>query len=440
MTLTKPHPEAERIGFAALAPLNSFLTSHRRMLRPVILVLALAGLAVATQVRFDFDPLDLKNPKTESVSTMFEAMQDPDSDAYAAQILASSPEEAQTLASSLEKLPEVDHVMTLNSFVPEDQEKKLAMIADTAQLLAPTFALTPLPAASNDDNVAAMRKASTLLRVVNDKIPAAGKLADVLDKIVAAPTPKLLMRAQNNLLFPIQAKMTEIRQLLQAKPVTLDDIPSELKRDWVASNGQRLIEVFPKRGADNNPRDPAMLNRFIDAVQGIAPSASGTPVSIRESGRTIISAFVHAGIYGVASIALLSLLVLRRGRDVALMLTPLIVAGILTLATITFIGLPLNFANIIALPLLFSLGVSYAVYFVFFGRQGRQDFLQSSMARAVLFSAATVLVAFASLCFSSHPGTRGMGELLTIALLYSLLCTFFMLPVLYNPGKKDTLP
>lgn len=236
----------------------------------------------------------------------------------------------------------------------------------------------------------------------------------------------------------MHAKFEEIRRLLDAKPIALNDIPRELTRDWIAKDGKYLIEVIPKRAADGNPRDPDMLNRFIDAVQKLAPQASGTPVSIRESGRTIISAFVHAGIYGLASIALLSFVVLRRARDVILMLTPLVVAGILTLATMAAIGLPLNFANVIALPLLFSLGVSYAVYFVFFARQGRRDFLQSSMARAVLFSAATVLVAFASLSFSLHPGTRGMGELLTISLVYSLLSTFFMLPVLYGSKINDS--
>jgi len=167
----------------------------------------------------------------------------------------------------------------------------------------------------------------------------------------------------------------------------------------------------------------------------VAPDVSGTPVSIRASGHTIVSAFVHAGIYGLISIAFLSLAILRKPRDVILMLIPLLVAGILTLATITLIKLPLNFANIIALPLLLSLGVSYAVYFVSYWRTGQQDMLQSSMARAVLFSAATVLAAFVSLGLSSHPGTRGMGELLTIALLYSLACTFLILPVLLGTHR-----
>ena len=438
MTLMKPPAEAESVGYQRLAPLNNFLLTHRMTIMPLIAVLILVGLALAAQVRFDFDPLDLKNPQSESVSTMFEAMQDPDSDAYTAQILAPSPQQAQILADDLSKLPEVDHVMTLSSFIPEDQDKKLSMINDTANLLGPTFSLPKMQSASDADNLDAIRKTSSLLHQAGAQMPAAQNLADLLDKLAAQNLATNLKIAQDSIVTPLNDKLEEIIGLMQAKKISLDNLPPALKHDWLTPDGRWLIEAFPKRGADNNPRDPQMLDAFIQAVQKISPTVAGTPVSIRESGRTIVKAFTEAGIYGFAAIALLSLAVLRRLRDVILMLTPLMIAGILTLGTISGLNWPLNYANVIALPLLFSLGVSYAVYFVFYAKSGRRDFLQSSMARAVLFSAATVLVAFASLCFSSHPGTRGMGELLTIALLYSLFCTFFILPVLYGPQKKDT--
>ncbi|MGB9151915.1 MAG: MMPL family transporter [Alphaproteobacteria bacterium] len=437
MTLTRPPAERQSIGYGGLAWLNNFLARQRRVIIPCIILLAVAALAIASQVRFDFDPLDLKDPKTESVSTMFEAMQDNDSDAYAAQLLEPTLQDAQQIGTTLSQLPEVDHVMTLASFVPDGQDKKLAMIADTTALLAPTFALPHQPAPTDEANLIAIRRASAILHQTDDKLPGAQTLADALDRLAAHYTPEKLKRAQDNIIGPLQAKVTEIQNMVHGHRVTFSDIPPELKRDWVTPDGQALVEIFPKRGDDNNPRDLKMLTRFIDAVQKLEPNVSGTPVSIRESGRTIISAFVHAGIYAVLSIALLSFIVLRRPRDVGLMLAPLVIAGALTLATITLIHLPLDFANIIALPLLLSLGVSYAVYFVFYMRTGRRDFLQSSMARAVLFSAATVLVAFSSLCFSAHPGTHGMGELLTIALLYSLVCTFLMLPVLLAPKGRD---
>ncbi|MDD3371336.1 MAG: MMPL family transporter, partial [Alphaproteobacteria bacterium] len=131
MSLTRPRAESEGPGIRALAPVNNFLTANGKVLAPLIVLLALAGLAGAMQIRFDFDPLNLKNPEAESVLTMFEAMEDPESDAYAAQILAASQPEALALAEKLDRLPEVDHALTLASFVPEDQEEKLELIADT---------------------------------------------------------------------------------------------------------------------------------------------------------------------------------------------------------------------------------------------------------------------------------------------------------------------
>lgn len=437
MTLTKPPAESEKIGIAALASVNAFLIEKRNAILPAVLVLTVGGLAAAAFVRFDFDPLNLKNPKDESVSTMLELIQDPDSDAYAAQLLAPSKEEALRIAAELEGVPEVDHAMTIESFVPEEQGKKIAMIADTAALLAPTFALSSRSNATDEENVSALRATAQSLELLSEGGPAAKELAEALRRLSEDASPELRERVQKNLVMPMQEKVGEIRKLLKPKKVSHSDIPQELKRDWISKDGQYLVEIFPKRIEKNDPRNPAMLVKFIDAVQGVAPEVSGTPVSIRESGRAIVSAFVHAGIYGFVSIVLLSFVALRRVRDVALMVLPLATAGVLTLATMASMGMPLNFANIIALPLLFSLGVSYAVYFVFFARQGRRDFLQSSMARAVLFSAATALVAFMSLSFSSHLGTRGMGEILTISLVYSLSCTFFVLPVLYGFARSD---
>jgi predicted RND superfamily exporter protein len=172
------------------------------------------------------------------------------------------------------------------------------------------------------------------------------------------------------------------------------------------------------------------IRRFAAAVQLIAPNATGTPVTIQESARTVSRAFAVAG-----AIALLLVAVLRRIHDVLLVLTPLILAGLLTLGTSVVLGLPLNFANIIALPLLLGIGVAFDIYFVMRWRAGSGDLLQSSTAQAILFSALTTGTAFGSLALSNHPGTSEMGKLLTLALLYTLLCTFFVLPALLGPVR-----
>jgi hypothetical protein len=306
------------------------------------------------------------------------------------------------------------------------------MIADTRALLSSTLNLPQaLPPPTDDEILGAMRNVAMSLHAIEAQHPSAARLAKALDAVIARHDHALLQLLQKNLVTVLQAKLDSARQALSASRVTSGNITDDLRRNWVTPDGQYLSQVYPK----GNPSDEKTLVAFTDAVRQVAPDAAGAPISIQESGRTVTGAFIHAGIYALLAIGLLALIVLRRPRDVVMMLIPLILAGILTLATIVLIDLPLNFANIIALPLLLSLGVSYAIYFVSYWRAGMANPLQSSMARAVFFSAATVLVAFGSLALSSHPGTSGMGKLLTVALLYSLTCTFFVLPALLGTNK-----
>jgi len=172
-------------------------------------------------------------------------------------------------------------------------------------------------------------------------------------------------------------------------------------------------------------------------VRTVAPNATGTPVTIQESADTVTQAFMTAGLIALVAIAILLTVVLRSLNDVAMVLAPLILAGLMTLATGVLFGLPLNYANIITLPLLLGIGVSFDIYFVMRWRAGTGDLLQSSTARAVLFSALTTGTAFGSLALSNHPGTAQMGELLIVALAYTLLCTFIVLPALLGPVKRN---
>jgi predicted RND superfamily exporter protein len=159
-------------------------------------------------------------------------------------------------------------------------------------------------------------------------------------------------------------------------------------------------------------------------------------VTIQESAYAVTQAFVLAGILALAAISILLAVVLRRLWEVLLVLMPLMMSGLLTLATSILGDLPLNFANIIALPLLLGVGVAFDIYFVMRWRAGQGDLLESSTARAILFSALTTGTAFGSLALSSHPGTAEMGKLLMLSLLYTLVCTFFLLPALLGPVKE----
>ena len=224
----------------------------------------------------------------------------------------------------------------------------------------------------------------------------------------------------------------QLRNTLQAQTVTLQNLPQELVESWKTKDGLMRVEVEPK----GDPNDNDNLRRFADAVLAAEPTAIGGPVSILKSGDVIVKAFIHAGILALVTISLLLWLTLRRVVDVLMTLVPLLVAGIVTLEICVLIGLPLNFANIVALPLLLGVGVAFKIYYVTAWRQGRTNLLQSSLTRAIFFSALTTATAFGSLWLSSHPGTASMGKLLALSLVTTLAAVLLFQPALMGKPRE----
>jgi predicted RND superfamily exporter protein len=171
-------------------------------------------------------------------------------------------------------------------------------------------------------------------------------------------------------------------------------------------------------------------------VLAVAPEATGVPILIQESAKTVVRAFIQAGALALVSITIILFVALRRVSDVLLTLVPLLLAGVVTLELCVLIGLPLNFANIIALPVLLGVGVAFKIYYVLAWRAGETSLLASSLTRAVLFSAMTTAVAFGSLFFSSHPGTSSMGELLALSLCTTLAAAVLFQPILMGPPRQ----
>ena len=432
LTVLKPAGELEPVGFRRAAPLDRFLLARRSWVIGAALLSAAGGLALLPHLRFDFNPLNLKDPESESVSALFDMMADPSTTPYTAEILMPSLDAARVMADRLSQLPEVAQVVTAASYIPDDQDQKLAIIQDLALLLGPT--LTPISIStppSDEQTLSAMAECRDALQPFATASPdsPAARLWKALGAAIARG-PGIVAPLHEAVMSGLLHQLDLLREALQAKPVTLDTLPSELRESWIAPDGRARVEVFPRGDA----RDNAVLERFVAAVRSVAPDATGTPVTIQESGRTISGAFVQAGIIAVAAITALLAIVLRRVRDIALVIAPLFLAAILTLATTVVIGLPLNYANIIALPLLLAIGVAFDIYFVMNWRAGLTRHLQSSTARAVVFSAMTTGLAFGSLALSNHPGTAEMGKLLSLSLGFTLLCTLLVLPALLGPA------
>jgi len=285
------------------------------------------------------------------------------------------------------------------------------------------------------ENVAALNESADSLRKVagNQTGPgavAAKRLADALAKVALA-TPALRDTVQATFVAPLKIALSQLRSLMQAQPVSLQTLPADLVNAWKTKDGQIRVQALPK----GDPNDNETLRKFAGAVLASEPLAVGGPISIMKSGDTIVKAFIHAGIWALLSISLLLWLALRRISDVLLTLVPLLVAGAVTLELCVLIGLPLNFANIVAMPLLLGVGVAFKIYYVTAWREGRKNLLQSSLTRAIFFSALTTATAFGSLWLSSHPGTASMGKLLALSFVITLAAVLLFQPALMGKPR-----
>ena len=436
LRLLNPPGEGEPVGYAFLAPVDHFLEKHRVIIVVGTLLMAVAGLPLLYFMKFDFNPMNLRNPKAESIATFLDLRKDPNTGANAIDVLTHSEADAKKIEAQLAKLPEVLRVQSLDGFVPDDQPAKLRLIAQGAKVLNPALNPDSIDAPPNDqENVESLQgSAASLRKVAGDgKGPgavASRRLADALSKL-AESDEATRNKAQAIFVTPLKVVLDQLKNSLQAQPVSLKTLPPDIVSAWKAKDGLMRVEALPK----GDPNDNDNLRKFANAVLAAEPTAIGGPVSILKSGDTVVKAFIHAGIYALVVIGLLLWITLRRITDVLLTLVPLLVAGAVTMEICVLIGLPLNFANIVALPLLLGIGVAFKIYYVTAWRSGRTNLLQTSLTRAIFFSALTTATAFGSLWLSSHPGTSSMGKLLALSLVTTLAAVLLFQPALMGKPR-----
>ena len=415
--------------------------------RIAVAALILGGAAAATVpfARFDLDPIKLRDPSTESVSTFRDLAATAGASPYTIELLTPSLSDAYTLAGKLRALPEVGKTVTATDLVPTEQTEKLAMIDDLNIFLAPLRLDSPAAALNATDRekafvtlrAALARGAARDLPDLADLAAAATRLNTALAALDAGADDGTKQAAFEALVFRhFSPQIDRLKLTLDAGPLALKDLPAEILHRYLAPNGRARVQVYPT----GNLEDPEALKRFVEAVRTIAPDATDSPVEIIEAGRAVVNSVVTAALISIFAVTLMIFLVLRSARDTLLVLIPLLLAALYTVAATVLLSMPFNFANVIVLPLLMGLGVANGIHLVSRAREessGAAAF-STSTPRAVIFSSLTTIASFGSLAVSNHRGTASMGELLVLSIGLTLVCTLIVLPALMQlwPDEK----
>ncbi|MYE87291.1 MAG: MMPL family transporter [Gammaproteobacteria bacterium] len=401
------------------------LIAHRRWVLGLIAVAALMALAVASQSRFDYSVLALKDPATDSMRTLRRLQRDGEATDYALLLLGKDAQALERIAA----LPEVDSIITLADFVPDDQPDKLYVLEDLQWMLASALVpLRQLEPPTERELQASVRSLLETIEASGDRGRFAG-LEAALRELADGPAPQLLVW-QQGVVASLVEELDWLRRALHVGEVTEAVVPAETRNRLTSESGERLSIVLPAEDV----ADVGTMNRFIDAVQDMAPAATGRPVIERGVGGVVVASFQQAMAFALTAIAIVLLVMLQSLRHAMLVLVPLGLAVLFTLALGVLLDAPLNMANILVMPLIFGLGVDGGVHVVerYRGEGGVAHLMHSSTPRAVVLSALTTVGAFAALALSPHAGTASIGFLLAVSVSLLLAFTVFLLPVLLS--------
>jgi len=409
------------------------------------LALGMASAVLLPKVYFDYNPLNLYDQKSDAVAVIKELFKDPETTPWTISVLSKSREDVDRLSEKLRGLKEVKTVITLFDFIPDKQTEKLGIISDIRLFMPPGLDRASIKKLSYQQDV---RSLGSLERRVKDALKlSAGRQNDALRGLyegilkfkILLQKPETGEKAfdvlENDILSPLPQLFRRLDLSLQASNIDPAGLPKDLVSLYRSTDGLYRIQVLPSE----NILDRNALARFVKSVQAVAPGATDSPVSIYEAGMAIISSFREATLYAMIAITLYLLIELRRFFVTALILTPLILVTVMTGAASVLLGIPLNFANVIVVPLLLGIGVHSGIIFIV--RYETEpppggNMLTTSNARAALFSNLATMVSTGSLSFSAHKGISSIGILLTLCLGFLIFSTLVLLPALLKLSEK----
>lgn len=420
------------------------MVRSRSIALPALLVLSAGAVYIDRHAYFDFSVLALRDPGSQSMQTLRLLNEEGIVTDYSLAVLADSPARDASL-DRIAALPVVKEVRSPEGFLPEDQDEKLDVIADISIML--DSALNPVRTherLSDSERLAVLRDLVALIGANPSSDEIHGPRLTRLQASLATLTERgsaAIRSFELGVIADLETELDWLRRAVAVRAMEFDDLPDAMRVRLASAGGAYLSQVLPEQDIGRVEN----LKSFVEHVRAVAPNATGRPVIEWGVGQIVVTSFIEALTIAVVGIAAILVFALRSVRDALLVLTPLVLAAVFTVAVAVLLDMPFNMANILVLPLIFGLGVDNGIHVVDRYRRVRDvgHLMHSSTPRAVLLSTLTTVGAFASLMLSPHQGTASIGALLTIAVVFLLVFTVFVLPMLLSAmagSSRGALP
>ena len=437
---------------------NFIRTWDKDMVRnPWLWIIISIGISIAAalslpKLRFDYNLLHLDNQKAPSVVGLYQVMDASKGDGGSqvstiyASVVAENLDDARELSKKLMALPQVAKVESVLELVPEGQDKKLPIIkrivasGEALNVKPPSNKPVDIPKARHDiENLLTMSRdglkqasaysgmavAKMAIQTFNEMIPALERADKALKSAPVAEIQKRFSASSTGAFSRMQANMVMLKSQKSDRGLTLDDVPPQLKKLFVADNGKILLQVYGKqdlweRGPDED---------FTLAVLGVAKKATGTPILNYDATDLLRVSYLKAAGWAFVAITILIFLHFQSFKFLILTLTPLVMAVLWRTGAMVWFGIEFNPANIVTLPLIIGIDVAFGVYIIDRYREdGKLSIFAGSTGKAIIMSSLTSLFGFSSLLISQFNGMFDIGQLMSLGIAIGLVTAIFILP------------
>jgi hopanoid biosynthesis associated RND transporter like protein HpnN len=430
-------------------PFVDWITSHPKTVLATAALVAAISVYAFGQVRFDFNLLNLQARGTESVIWEKKILATSGRSGFAALSSAATLDELRRKQHAFRALASVSEVDSALLLIPDDQPEKQKIIRDFAPIVAPVRVTRP-QSVDIDRLITALETLKRRFDIAAGEAPAGDTQRRLIalrddiaqlvtrlrqtDRSVSEPALAFLQR---QVYRDFVTSFQRLQANLNPRMVGLADVPPEIRRKFISDRGDFLMQIHP--AVDIWDRDGAA--RFVNDLRTVDGDVTGTPVITYEVIRLMERAYKQGTLYAIILVSALTFLMLRSIRETLLALAPLALGMTWTAGLMWLFDIKLNFGNVFGIPLILGTAAEFGLNIVMRFMEGRNDagpLVARSTIMAVFVNGLMTMAGFGSLLLAAHRGIYGLGLLLTLGMLASMIAALVVLPVLLRifGGKR----
>lgn len=409
----------------------------RLTIAAVLGVTVLCGLGLF-RLRYDHNLLHLQSRGLESVELEHTLIDRAERSVWFALSMNESRESLLERKRQFESLASVSHTEEIVSLLPADDPQAQGSLNNIRGVLALLPEHVPQLGVANRQTVGERIQQLQAVVAADPALATAARrlesVATALTNLGAGDAVRRISSYQQSATVELVERLRALRAISDPVPPRLSDLPRPLADRFVGTNGKYLLKVYAK----GDVWDIENLQRFVGDVERVDPVITGHPIQTYYASNQMQRSYLHAGIYAFIAMLIAVVIDMRRIRPSLLSVFPMFLGLVQTFGLLGWMGIPLNAANMIVLPLIFGIGIDDGVHLThdFLHVRGRYR-LDNATFVAVLLTSVTTMVGFGSLILAQHQGLRSLGQVLTLGVFCCLVSSTSVLPALFVVWTRD---